>query len=138
MKQVLMKRIFGLSLAFLTVVLPMCFTSCGSDPTQMTSIKLSLSKIENAAIDSIDTIKATISPDDAVNPNVVWTHTTDSVAQFTASGNIAIVKILKHGNDTVCCEAAEGNGVKSFCYIIYEKDEPADTTETDTTDVDSL
>jgi len=127
-----MKRILGLVFALLILVLPICFTSCGSDETQMTAITLSKSKIDNPPIGYQDTLTAKITPTDAANPNVVWSHTNENVVQITFDGYNAYLKILEHGNDTICCSAAEGNGVRSYCYVTYiEESEVPDTTELD-------
>lgn len=116
----------------------MCFTSCADDPTMVTAISLSLSKLSNPEIGEKDTIVATLTPSEgAANPNVVWTNSNDSVAQVKIAGDTAFVVILKHGNDTICCSAAEGNGVKSFCYIAYEED-VVDTTEVDSIESDTI
>ena len=103
-----------------------CLFSCSGDPVEMTSIKLSKTTIEADSVGQKDTLTATITPTDAANKNVVWSHLHDDVLELKSDGYKAYIKILKLGTDTIFVSAAEGNGVKSVCAVSMKDDDDDD------------
>lgn len=57
---------------------------------------------------------ATVSPQDATNPEVTWTSSNDSVATITKTG---LVKAIAPGTCTITCTACDFFGVKTTCEV---------------------
>ena len=60
------------------------------------------------------TLKATVTPEEATNADVIWTSSDPKVAAVDANGK---VKALKFGKAKITAEAADGSGSKAVCEV---------------------
>ena len=58
-------------------------------------------------------LTATVLPEDAANPAVVWSSSDESVATVQRGK----IKGIAAGECDIVCEAAEGNGVRTICHV---------------------
>ena len=59
-------------------------------------------------------LSATVSPDDARNPKVLWTSDNDKIATVDADGVVTAIAV---GETTITATAADGSGVSATCKV---------------------
>ncbi len=93
------------------------------EDTQSISLnKSSLNLLEGNS----EKLTATVKPDDAVNKNVTWTSSDESIATVDENGN---VKAIKEGQATITA-TIEGTDIKADCIVtVTKKETPVDPEE---------
>ena len=96
------------------------------------TIALNETTYEMSPTDTLQLI-ATVNPNTATNPNVVWSSNNESVATVSEDGLVTAVAV---GGATITATAADGSNVYGSCAItVVEKQETSDTLTRETTEV---
>ncbi len=79
-----------------------------SERIQLSKTGVTLTKGENT------TLKATVTPADALNKAVIWTSSNTEVATVDSTGKVTAKAV---GTATITCTAKDGSGVKATCKV---------------------
>lgn len=90
-----------------------CDVTVTAKVVQVTAITLSATEWSGVEGSSVK-LTATVSPDDATNPNVIWSSSDESVATVAEDGTVTAVKA---GTAVITATAADGSGVTATCNV---------------------
>lgn len=109
-----MKKLICLAMAAILVCGTSVFMSCSNDDdVTLLSIKLNKSTL-SLIVGQTETLKATISPNNATDQAYTWSSDDTAIATVDANGKVTAVAV---GTAVISATANNGSGVKGVCKV---------------------
>ena len=86
------------------------------EPQFVTSIELSETEFY-MCVDEIKTVTATVLPEDAYDPTLLWSSSNESIATVDADG---VVRAINPGTCYITCCATDGSDVEATCKVTVQ------------------